>query len=171
MKEISFPVKVGVLSIVGALVIALGANIGVWYGETKQSVVAEPPVNETDEITEGLPETVIPGPVIDEDYVLPPAPSLTPEEIEDLPYGERPLEASWYEVYANMLEDPTGFKRGVDYTPVIPYIHEAMKKGYLTNTDWKILKHEIDLAEAIPEKKRIDKAMKEARDKMQEALK
>ena len=166
MKEISFSTKVAILSVVGAFIIALGANIGIWYGKSKQPVVAEPI-----EISEPVTETVIPVPVIEKDSGLPPAPSFTPEEIADLPYGARPLEASWYEVYANMLEDPTGFKRGVDYTPVIPYIHEAMKKGYLTNKDWKILKHEIDLAEAIPEKKRIDKAMKKARDKMQEALK
>ena len=163
-----------IVCVVGAVVIAFGANIGVWYGKSKQPVVVE----ELVEISEPIPTSIIPEPVVEKDPdAFPHEPdlldrdSLTQKEIADLPYDERPLEASWYETYADILEDPTGYRRGVDYTPVIPYILKAIEKGYLVNGDWKIIKVEINKAEAIPEKKRIDEAMRKAKKKIREALK
>ncbi len=140
--------------VVAAFVIALAANLGGWYTDSKNEEV----------------EILVPSPGVGTTTVVPAAPSLTAEEILDLPYNERPLEASWYETYANILENPTGYNKGVDYTPVVPHIQEAMKKGYLTNGDWKLLGVEIDKAEAIPEQKRVAEAMRKAREKMQKAL-
>ncbi len=157
--------KIPVICGVGALTIALGGNFGVWYSKSKQPVV------EPIEISETIPEAVIPMPVVEKDITVPVVPSITPEDAAKLPFTDRPLGASWYEIYADILEDPTGYRRGIDYTPVVPFIHRAMEKGYLINRDWEIIRDEIDKVESAPEKERIVEAMKKARKKMREALK
>jgi len=152
-----------IVCVVGALVIALGANIGVWYGKSKQAVVVEPV-----EISEPIPETVVkkePSEFPDEP-VLPAGMSLTADEILDLPYDDRPLGASWYKVYTDILDDPTGFRKGLDYTPVVPFIVSAMKKGYLINRDYRVIQNEINKVGIVAEIDRARELIKEVRDKL-----
>ena len=153
---------------VAVLVVVVAVNLGTWYSESKNKEV----------------EILVPNPSVPPDVVAPPVtnpvmpivekdpvtPSLTPREIAAMPWDDQPLEARYYERYAEILEDPTGFKRGVDYTPVVPYIKNAMKKGYLTNADWKGINVEMNKAEAIPQKARIVESMRRAKEKMREAL-
>lgn len=154
-----------------ALVVVLAANIGTWYTESKNKEVEilVPSLDVVSDVVSDVvpPETNSVMPIVVKD---PDASSLTPEEILELPWEEQPLEARYYERYAEILDDPTGFRRGVDYTPVVPYIKNAMKKGYLTNADWKVINTEMNKAEAIRHKARIVESMRRAKEKMREAM-
>ena len=159
------------ICVIAAFLIAISVAAGFWYSDEKDERSQSVTVPET--IPEPVPQSQLLPVVKEEPVTLSLTPgilSLTPEEIRELPYDERPLEATWYKVYASILEDPTGYRRGVDYTPVVPYIHRAMEKGYLINADYQIIRIEIEKAQAIPEKERIDKAMREAQEKMGKAL-
>lgn len=155
-----------IVCVTGALVIALGANIGVWYGKSKQAVVEPVEIGEpTLEIT---PETVVETKAINfpQGADLPAGLSLTVEEIQNLPYDEQPLEAHWYKIYTKILQDPKGYSNDLDYTPVVPFILDAMKKGYLVNRDYKVIAHEMNKLEAVAEIDRARELIKEMRDEL-----